>query len=414
VLSDHLEADLQAIDRIDAIPSILDVVCRVTGVGFAAVARVTENRWVACCVRDDIQFGLKRGGELPVATTLCNEIRTCGEPIIIDDVPSDPHYSEHHTPKLYGFKSYISMPIRRRDGEFFGTLCAIDPRPLRLNSPETVAMFGLFAELIAFHLDAQRQVATLQADLSKEVSEAKLREHFIAVLGHDLRNPLASIHSGLRMLRSKSADTSKILSLLEASAGRMGELIEHVLDFARGRLGAGVPVKIVPEARILTAIELVIAELRSTHGERKIELRSTMNEPVACDAARIGQLLSNLVSNALEHGDLSSPVEVTASAQDGQFELTVTNHGLPIPREVRERLFEPFVRADVPFHQEGLGLGLYIAQEIARSHAGQLIAESSENRTQFIFRMASNANHSNTTTSHRPSASVQSSDNENA
>jgi signal transduction histidine kinase len=389
VLPKDIEADIEAIDRIDAIPVILDVVCKVTGVGFAAVARVSETHWIACCVRDDIQFGLRRGGELPIATTLCNEIRECGEAIVIDDVDSDPAYSCHHTPQRYGFKSYISMPIRRRDGEFFGTLCAIDPRPLRLKTPETIAMFQLFAELIAFHLDAQRHVASLQADLSREVSEAKLREHFIAVLGHDLRNPLASINSGLRMLRTGSVDQAKVMPLLEASTARMGELIEHVLDFARGRLGAGVPVKIVPDARILTAIELVVAELRSSHMERKIELRSTMNEPVACDPARIGQLLSNLVGNALEHGEPSSPVEVCATADGGVFELSVTNQGNPIPEEIRERLFQPFVHADMPLQREGLGLGLYIAQEIARSHGGLLTAESANNQTRFSFRMQS-------------------------
>jgi GAF domain-containing protein len=90
---------------------------------------------------------------------------------------------------MYRFQSYISMPIFLKDGMFFGTLCAIDPRPARLKNPETIGMFKLFAELIAFHLDAADRLATSEASLSGERQTAELREQFIAVLGHDLRNP---------------------------------------------------------------------------------------------------------------------------------------------------------------------------------------------------------------------------------
>ena len=102
----------------------------------------------------------------------------------------------HHTPAKYGFQSYISMPIILADGSFFGTLCAIDPRPARLNTPQTVGMFKLFAELIATHLDAANRLAASEARLLGERETSELREQFIAVLGHDLRNPLASIARG--------------------------------------------------------------------------------------------------------------------------------------------------------------------------------------------------------------------------
>ena len=100
---------------------------------------------------------------------------------------------------MYGFQSYISMPIFRRDGTFFGTLCAIDPRPAELQArPRSLGMFKLFAELIGFHLDAQERLASSEAALLNERQAAELREQFIAVLGHDLRNPLASIDAGAR------------------------------------------------------------------------------------------------------------------------------------------------------------------------------------------------------------------------
>src|SRR5277367_6780324 len=137
-MSETFERDIAAVASIKAIPIILDLVCRTTGMRFAAVARVTEDRWIACSVRDDLGFGLKPGGELKVETTLCHEIRQSGKAVIIDHVAEDAVYASHHTPQIYGLQSYISVPLRRADGSFFGTLCAIDPAPHVLNTPETI------------------------------------------------------------------------------------------------------------------------------------------------------------------------------------------------------------------------------------------------------------------------------------
>src|SRR6201999_1722265 len=98
---------------------------------------------------DDLAFGLKPGDELKIETTICNEIRQSREAVVIDDVATDEVFCGHHTPAMYGFRSYISMPIMLADGSFFGTLCAIDPQPRPIKDTETIAMFKLFAELIA-------------------------------------------------------------------------------------------------------------------------------------------------------------------------------------------------------------------------------------------------------------------------
>src|SRR5271156_1920408 len=97
------QLDVESVSRIAAVPTILDVVCRTTGMGFAAVARVTEDRWVACSVLDRIGFGLKPGGELQVETTICHEIRQSREPVIINDVAEDQDWRHHATPARYGF-----------------------------------------------------------------------------------------------------------------------------------------------------------------------------------------------------------------------------------------------------------------------------------------------------------------------
>ncbi|RDJ22344.1 GAF domain-containing protein [Bosea caraganae] len=384
-----LPADIAAIARIDAVPTILEVVCRTTGMGFAAVARVTEDRWVACGVRDEIAFGLEPGGELQIETTICNEIRDSRQAVIIDNVAADPTFCQHHTPARYGFQSYISMPIVLADGSFFGTLCAIDPTPHKLNTPATIGMFKLFAELIAFHLDAHRRISASEVSLASERHTAELREQFIAVLGHDLRNPLASIEAGARLaIRTGVNDKARsILELMQKSAWRMSALINDVLDLARGRMGGGLIVERTATEELTPALRQVVEELRSAHPERSIEADLQVSGRVRCDIGRIGQLLSNLLGNALMHGDAATPVRVRAETLPGTFVLEVSNAGPPIPPEVASELFKPFVRASAKPDHAGLGLGLYISSEIAKAHAGTLDVSSVDGVTSFVFKM---------------------------
>ncbi|WP_229253970.1 GAF domain-containing protein [Dyadobacter sp. NIV53] len=114
----ELFADIEKIKQIPIVSNMLEVICRTTGMGFAAIARVTEERWIACSVRDEINFGLEAGGELDIKTTICNDIRNVREAVIIDHVDEDDYYHNHPTPILYGFQSYISVPIILKSGEF--------------------------------------------------------------------------------------------------------------------------------------------------------------------------------------------------------------------------------------------------------------------------------------------------------
>lgn len=199
--------DLLAVARIDAVPRILEVVCRTTGLGFAAVARVTEDRWIACAVRDEIAFGLMPGGELPVETTICHEIRQSGRLVAIDHVDHDAAFCGHPTAKQYGFQSYISVPITLGDGRFFGTLCAIDPKPARVNTPATIHMFTLFAELIATHLDARDRVIELEATVATRTRELqqlnrslqRAREDERTSLGRELHDEFGQSLTGLKL-----------------------------------------------------------------------------------------------------------------------------------------------------------------------------------------------------------------------
>jgi PAS domain S-box-containing protein len=173
-----IQADIEAISHIPLVENLLEVVCRTTGMGFAAIARVTDTQWIACAVRDEISFGLVPGGELKLETTICNEIRDSGRAVIIDHVVNDLNFKDHHTPAMYGFQSYISVPIIRKDGSFFGTLCAIDPRPAKVNTPAIISMFKLFTELISAHLGTFDQLAETTVNLQKERKSTQVQKNY--------------------------------------------------------------------------------------------------------------------------------------------------------------------------------------------------------------------------------------------
>jgi len=385
----RLQNDVAAVGRLDSVPTILNIVCRSTGMGFAAVARVTDERWIACAVNDAIGLGLTAGGELKLETTICDEIRGHRQPVVIDHVASDPAYREHHTPVMYGFQSYISVPIYRANGELFGTLCALDPHPAKVNTPATIVMFTSFADLIGAQLDAQDRAAASESALVEERKSSELREQFIAVLGHDLRNPLASIDAGAKLLRRRAADdrTLSIVTSMERSVGRMANLIDNVLDFARGRLGGGLMLNCDDSEPLEPALHQVVAELQSAWPERRIDTSIDQLGAVYCDRPRLAQLLSNLLGNALTHGSSDAPIVVEAYRRDDVLHLAVENAGAPIPVATIERLFQPFFRASAAPAQQGLGLGLYIVSEIARAHGGTLSVVSDDHVTRFALTM---------------------------
>ncbi|MES2709590.1 MAG: HAMP domain-containing sensor histidine kinase, partial [Verrucomicrobiota bacterium] len=291
------------------------------------------------------------------------------------------------------FEISATVVIFLADGRFFGTLCSIDPNPARLKTPEMMGMFKLFAELISFHIEAAEKLAASESRLLEERGASELREQFIGVLGHDLRNPLGAISMGTMLLKDSNLESGdvEVVEMMERSVARMSDLIDDVMDFTRGRLGGGIPLQDKALESLEPVLTQVIEELRTRWPERRIETRFALAGRIHFDRKRMAQLFSNLLSNALTHGKAETPVAVTAIHDAGGMELSVSNAADPIPPEVLARLFEPFSRGNGPDYQEGLGLGLYIASEIAKSHGGSLTVVSTEAETRFTFSMPAGA-----------------------
>ncbi|SDR91954.1 GAF domain-containing sensor histidine kinase [Gramella sp. MAR_2010_147] len=389
-LSIDLQEDVQNISQISSIPSMLNVICRTTGMRFAAVARVTDKKWVTCLSQDEIDFGLKPGDELELQTTICNEIRQHTEPVVIDNVPENKKYCNHHTPAKYGFKSYISFPIFRKDGSFFGTLCAIDPEPAKLENQQTYELFQLYTELISFHLETIEELKNTNQTLLEEKKNAKLRETFIAILGHDLRNPLTTTRLCSDILLKMEIDDNakKYVGTIKSTSLRMQELIDNVLDFAKGELGEGISLVFTEDNdKLKKELKQIIKETETTDLSHKIVSSIDLDHPVKCDSNRIGQLFSNLLSNAVKHGHDSTPIYINSTTTKEQFILEVINSSDTIPSDILNDIFKPFTSISSVNNVNGLGLGLYIASEIAKAHNGKIDVISDNNKTTFKFRM---------------------------
>ncbi len=387
VVKHDFQKEIDDVSEIPAVAHILEVICSSTGMGFAAIARVTEERWVACAVNDKINFGLGVGGELKVETTLCHQVREFQQTIAIDNVKEDPIYADHHTPKMYGLQSYISIPITLKNGDFFGTLCAIDPNPAEVNNPRIINMFKLFAELISFHLDSINLLSETEAKLLDEQKNAELREQFIAMLGHDLKNPVAAISNAAQLLLKGNLDERnlKLSRIIQDATRRTRGLIDNILDFASGRLGGGIKLNFNNSEPLEETLMQVITELQIAYPDTLIQTEIMLSTPVSSDNRRIAQLFSNLLGNAITHGERNAAVTVTAKTENGNFELCVSNKGKKIPDDAKRHLFKPFSRGKVHHGQEGLGLGLYIASEIASAHKGQIKVDSSDEQTCFTL-----------------------------
>jgi signal transduction histidine kinase len=293
-------------------------------------------------------------------------------------------------PMPHPIDSYVSTPIILANGCQFGNLSALDPNPGKVGDPRTVSTFRQFAALIAAELDHQRLHDQEHRALCDARAEGRLREQFIAILGHDLRNPLHAVHASSDMLERKLGDPAllTLASRIKGNARRMAGLIDDVLDFARGRLGGGIAVELTEIENLNAGLLTVVQELRDGQRDCKIITDIGVSCPVRCDLARLQQIASNLLANALTHGLSRSPVKISAKADANDFVLEVWNAGAPIPAESLEKIFEPFWQRSASAGQNGLGLGLHICSQIVRAHQGRIsVTSTQEGGTRFTARL---------------------------
>jgi signal transduction histidine kinase len=220
----------------------------------------------------------------------------------------------------------------------------------------------------------------VNVDISDRKRAEEFRERFIGILSHDLRTPLAAItlSAGSLLQRAGPGADARSLERVVRNAGRMERMIRDLLDFTRARQGGGIPVTLQP-GDLGAICRHVVDDVRITHPDRAVELRSTGATRGHWDPDRVAQVVQNLVVNACDHSPSGAAVEVAVDGAGERVVVAVRNEGPPIPEELRACLFDPFRRGARALERgarEGLGLGLYIAREIVRAHDGRILVES--------------------------------------
>ena len=253
---------------------------------------------------------------------------------------------------------------------------------------------GALDDLTRFNASVDRALAESIASFADELGRS--RDTFLAVLGHDLRSPLSAVSvSGQYLAMAGALEGKKALQAvarIQRGAAKMDAMIRDLLEYTRTRLGRGIPVVRQP-CELGALCEAALDEMKAAHPEREFRLERSGTLEGAFDAARLQQVLSNLLANAVQHGDRRSPVILEAHGTPEAVLVLVKNQGPPIPPEALQVIFNPLVQmpADAggaPQRQStSLGLGLFIARSIVLAHAGSLEVESSEELTVFTARL---------------------------
>ncbi len=240
----------------------------------------------------------------------------------------------------------------------------VDPRVLRHKAD------------VFFRLYQQRQ----------ELAETlRLNETFVAAITHDLKNPLSAIVMSSEYLAGSTEESTRQVALrLRSSSRRMSGMIDDLFDLARARLGGGIPIE-RGVVDLTSVVGKVLAEFESSHPDRRVVFEGAEPCIGAWDGGRLAQIVSNLVGNALRHGEKTGSVSVKVTGDDVHATLAIHNLGV-IPAEIRARLFDPFrTTRGTRERAEGLGLGLYIVQQLVMSHGGRVETTSSAQKgTTFV------------------------------
>jgi signal transduction histidine kinase len=231
---------------------------------------------------------------------------------------------------------------------------------------------------------ALRDELQMCASDARELVEASdaVKELFVAIVGHDLRGPLSTVLASAHVLAENPdlpATARQGVDRILRSGERMRRLVEQLLEAARARQPGGIPVTLGPARDLRQLVARIVDEVRASNPDRLIVQRNEGPALARFDADRVEQVVSNLLGNAVVHGDPNRPIAIWVDAHEGYARLSVHNFGTPIPPDFMGLLFDPFKRARGKRDESGgLGLGLYITERIMTAHGGSMSVTSTE------------------------------------
>jgi signal transduction histidine kinase len=356
-----------------------------------ALRRLVSALADAVSVADSAALLLTHGGRLEIAAGVGLDEAT---PDVVADgfglraAASDALCTDHEPgpPFPPGTRCGAAFPVRSPDGP--GALL-LGSRSADAFDGDARALLRLAADRAALALERarlarERDAAVEDALRAREEMESRRKavDFILGIVGHDLRNPLGAIHMSAALMQKRGeleGWQARAIERMRSSAGRMGRIIADLLSYTRTRLGNGIPIS-RRAARLDEIARRPVDELQAGNPDRSIALDVQGDVTGEWDPDRLEQVVSNLVSNAIDHGDPQTPVRVELSGDEDACVLRVANQGPPVPSEVLSHLFEPFSRPPEEKSRKGsgLGLGLYISREIVRGHGGEITVASGE------------------------------------
>jgi signal transduction histidine kinase len=240
------------------------------------------------------------------------------------------------------------------------------------------------ADLNRFNEALDQALAESVVEFTKNVDGAK--DMFLAILGHDLRTPLSAIYTSAMFIHDTGGleePHRTLTSRMADTAMRTTYVVGDLLDFTRSRLGRGIPIS-RGAVNLQTVLQRVTDEVVAAHPERKVQLATSERQIGQWDEARIGQALTNLLENAIQHGSSDTPISVELSGDEVDVAVTIHNRGITIPGDELDGIFNPMKANKAPQKASALGptgnlgLGLYIAERIVHAHDGRIEVDSSE------------------------------------
>lgn len=297
---------------------------------------------------------------------------------MIEHASADSRVEGHPAPMLYGFESYIAVPLLRRDRSYFGTLCTLDPSSIEIDD-EVLSIFELLSRLLAFELEADEQQV-------RRESHIRTLEDIVAIAGHDIRQPLTAILGGLQFLSRRARRGASLDDLatqadqLTAQVRRAVRLSDTLLDVARAETGDMAIIR--SDLDLVAVAQETLNEMRLVAPGYEFVLDSPPTLHYQGDERRLGRVLRNLLENVMKYvPPESGPIIVTLAEEPGDGSpgvalLSVRDAGPGVPSDQLDHLFDRSYRAPAADAVSGTGLGLYIVRQIVEAHGGRVWAEA--------------------------------------
>lgn len=331
--------------------------------------------------------------ETPLSHSFCQHAVRSGAPLVIQDARQRPEFASNKAIEDLGVVAYLGIPLKTSDGFALGSFCVIDHQPRDWQARDVQNLTSLATSVITeielrgalLREQAARREAEVATQQAREAAESlemidRHRIQFLATLAHELRNPLAAIHSGVALLQlANGPDRDRVQEVMQRQVNQMTYLVDDLLDVARISEGKIELAKrrISLQQVVDDAAEMIHSVLQEARHRLSIEAPPT---PIVVEAdyARLVQVFCNLLTNACRYTPPGGHLAIRLDAWDDWAEVAVADNGVGIPHAELSRIFDAFTQVEEAGGKRhgGLGIGLTVVRRIVELHGGHVTASS--------------------------------------